>query len=517
MTAIAALPGLVLDLQSGEPLHRQIYGELRRVILDGALPAGARLPATRDLAVELGISRNTVMAAFEQLVAEGYLEGRVGAGTYVTASLPDELLHAGRSASRRERDGGAGPRPAVPGAAALSARGRALAATAVTTRRAGVASPAFRMGNPDTSQFPFDEWARIVARLWRTPGEGLLRYGDPAGYLPLRRAIAEHLAVARAVRCTPEQVIVVSGSQQALDLAARVLLDPGDGVLFEDPGYLGARAALTAAGARIIPVPVDADGAVIDAAGRVHARAMYITPSHQFPLGVTMPLGRRLAVLDWAARSRAWIIEDDYDSEYRYAGRPHAALQGLDDAGRVIYVGTFSKVLFPSLRLGYLVVPPALAPAFIAAREISDRHPPAVEQAALAEFVERGHLARHIRRMRALYADRQALLLELAARQLAGLLEVEPCTTGLHLVGWLPEGVDDADAADRAAEAGVDVAPLSAYAIAPVRRGAFMLGYAALDARTMADGVRRLAGALAGHDDARASGLSYTQRRRRGR
>jgi GntR family transcriptional regulator/MocR family aminotransferase len=376
-----------------------------------------------------------------------------------------------------------------------------LAATRVTTAARGwpgaAQGTAFRLGTPDTSLFPFEEWTRIVSRLWREPPPELLRYGDPAGYAPLREAIAAHAGVARAVRCTPEQVIVVSGSQQALDLAARVLLDPDDTVVMEDPGYLGARAALSAAGARIVPCAVDAEGLDVAQARNVAARAVYVTPSHQFPLGVTMGLPRRLALLEWAAERDAWVFEDDYDSEYRYAGRPHAALQGLDADGRVIYIGTFSKVLFPALRVGYLIVPAGLSDAFVAARAIADRHPPTVDQAALAEFIERGLLARHIRRMRGLYAERQALLLELARRQLGGLLDVAPCNTGMHVAGWLPEDADDVEASRRAAQFGVDAAPLSHYRIAPGSPGALLLGYSAVAPREMAEGVARLARALA--------------------
>jgi len=296
----------------------------------------------------------------------------------------------------------------------------------------------------------------------------------------------------------PEQVIVVSGSQQALDLAARVLLDPGDRVWVEDPGYMGARGALSGAGARLVPVPVDGEGlgVAVGVAREPDARLACVTPSHQYPLGVTMSLGRRLELLGWANRSGAWVVEDDYDSEYRYTGCPLEALQGLDSEGRVLYIGTFSKVLFPALRLGYLVVPSDLIDAFVSARELTDRHPPTVDQAILAGFIAEGHFMRHLRRMRALYAERQAALIEEAARELPGLLDVNPAAAGMHLVGWLPEGADDREASRRAADLGVEAPPVSLYGSVSGGRGGLMLGYAAVGDREMRGGVRRLASAL---------------------
>lgn len=367
-------PVISVDRSSAAPLHRQLYEGLREAILSGRLSAGALLPSTRELAAGLGVSRNTATSAYAQLLAEGYLEGRVGSGTYVARSLPDDLLRA-RSGPGGE-PGGAGAE------VALSRRGRLLAATPTTTARDAGPARAFRPGIPALDAFPFGLWRRLESRFWRRPPPGLLGYGDPAGYGPLRAGISAYLRAARAVRCSPEQVIVVSGSQQALDLAARVLLDPGDAAWVEEPGYAGARAALLGAGARLVPVPVDEEGLDVAAGARLgpDARLVHVTPSHQYPLGATMSLARRLELLGWARRSGAWVLEDDYDSEYRYAGRPLEALQGLDAEGRVIYVGTFSKVLFPSLRLGYLVLPPDLVDAFAAARELTDRHPPGPDQ-----------------------------------------------------------------------------------------------------------------------------------------
>jgi len=489
-SAIEASVTVALDRGTCVPLHRQLYERLREAVLSGRLPAGTRLPSSRTLASELGVSRNTVMSAFLQLLAEGYLDGRVGSGTYVADSLPDDLLRAKAGKSR-------GPGRVRPGRG-LSRRGEALASTPVSTARDRGAPRAFRPGVPALDEFPSRVWGRLAGRIWRRPPRGLLGYGDPAGYGPLREEISAYLGAARAVRCAWEQVIVVSGSQQALDLAARVLLDPGDAAWVEDPGYAGARGALLAAGARLVPVPVDKEGLEVSVGKEraADARLAYVSPSHQYPLGATMSLPRRLELLAWAGRAGSWVLEDDYDSEYRYMGRPLEALQGLDTEGRVIYLGTFSKVLSPALRLGYLVVPPDLVDPFTAARELADRHSPSVEQAVLARFIAEGHFARHVRRMRVLYAERQAALVQAIGRDLPGLLDVRPAEAGMHLVGWLPEGADDREAARRAAAKGVEATALSMYGSEPSPRGGLLLGYAAVGEEEIRVGVRRLAAAL---------------------
>jgi GntR family transcriptional regulator/MocR family aminotransferase len=489
-SSFVTLPTIALDQTSALPLYRQLYNALRGAILAGQLKAGARLPATRALANALAISRNTVMNAYAQLLAEGYIEGEVGSGTYVARTLPDELLQA----RAHTTEGQQLPRVGQ----ALSRRGARLASNQVPMSGFSTEFIAFRPGLPALDAFPYELWARLVARRWRRPQRSLLGYGDPTGYGPLREAIAAYLGESRAVRCQAQQVIVVAGSQQALDLTARMLLDEGDAAWIEDPGYLGARGALLGAGAQLIPVPVDDEGLDV-ASGAVasqNARLIYVTPSHQYPYGVTMSLRRRLALLEWASQASAWVLEDDYDSEYRYAGRPLAALQGLDGEGRVIYLGTFSKVLFPALRLGYMIVPPDLVDAFATARALVDRHSPAVDQAALADFINAGHFARHIRRMRALYAERQALLVDAARHELSGLLEVHSAEAGMHLVGWLPAGVDDVEASRRAAAYGVGAPPLSMYSLRPLRRGGLLLGYTAVGDREIRDGVQRLAKAL---------------------
>jgi GntR family transcriptional regulator / MocR family aminotransferase len=485
---------LPLDATTATPLFRQLYEGLRGGILDGTLARGVRLPATRGLAGELGVSRNTVLNAYEQLLAEGYLEGKVGSGTFVARTLPEEMIQVRPTA---------GPAPPTPLARrGLSQRGELLARISATACRSSGAPRPFRPGYPALDAFPFETWMRLVARHHRRPSRDLLTYGPPAGYAPLRSAIAAHLGPARAVHCDPGQVVVITGSHQGLDLIARILLDPGDTAWVEDPGYPSARAALQGAGVNLVPVPVDGDGLDVAAgSGRCpNARLVYVTPSHQFPLGVTMSLGRRLALLEWARRANAWVVEDDYDSEYRYAGRPLAALQGLDRDGRVIYLGTFSKALFPALRLGYLVVPPDLVDAFVAARAVTDRQTATLPQAVLADFITEGHFLRHIRRMRTLYSERQETLLRAARRELGGLLEVSPCATGLHLVGWLPEGRDDRQASAAAARAGLEAPPLSGCCVEGRARGGLLLGHANFDARQIRDAVRRLGAALRGGD-----------------
>jgi GntR family transcriptional regulator/MocR family aminotransferase len=359
---------------------------------------------------------------------------------------------------------------------------------------------AFPLGLPALDAFPRQLWTRVLTRRARRSLGGLLGYQDPAGYRPLREAIAAYLGMARGVRCGPDQVLVVSGAQAGIDLAARLLLDPGDPVWVEDPGYYGARGALIGAGARLVPAPVDAGGLDLGAARRRQpdARLAYVTPSHQFPVGVTMSLARRLDLLAWAEAAGGYVLEDDYDSEYRYVGRPLPALQGLDRAGRVVYVGSFSKVLFPSLRVGYLVVPEGLVDAFIAAQRFGEVHVPALEQAALADFIVDGHLGRHVRRMRALYATRGRALIRAVRRQAPDALEVRSAHAGLHLVAWLPPGVDDRAAAERAAAAGVEAQALSDHALERPERGGLLLGYAAVPEPEVDQAVARLARALTG-------------------
>jgi len=474
---------------SNIPIYHQLYDYLRATILAGQIKRGTRLPSTRALADELGVSRNTVLSAYDQLFAEGYLEAVGGKGTFVTHTLPEALLLPGKA-----RRGGQQP---VKRSHALSERARTLLATPTmpSSPFAQRTNQAFETGIPALNQFPYELWAKLLSRQAHGLHPNRLMYQHVAGYRPLREAIADHVILARQVRCTPEQVIIVSGSQGGLYLAARVLLNPGDEVWIEDPGYLGARRALLAAGARLVPIPVDGDGLNVDVGIRQspQARMAYLTPSHQFPLGVTLSLRRRLDLLAWAKRAGAYILEDDYDSEFRFAGRPLAALQGLDDSESVIYVGTFSKVLFPALRLGYVIVPPDLMDAFLAFRASTDYHPPILEQVALTDFITEGHFTRHIRRMRTLYATRRWMLLD--ALQDSP-LEMDASEAGMHLVGWLPAGVPDQVAAQHATEHQVRVLPISTFAMENQMRGGLVLGYAAVDEPEIQRGAEQLLRAL---------------------
>src|SRR6266699_163049 len=485
---------IILDPTLAVPLHKQLYEGVRSAILRGQLQAGARVPSTRAFARELGISRATVQLTFQQLIAEGYLQGRAGSGTYVAATFPPEGVeqpvqdtHPGRSSSAGRT---------------ISARAHTWLSTPYFARLLLVPGQglqrAFRVGLPALDAFPRTLWQHLLLRSWRQMPTELLEYHDPAGYLPLREAIASYLATARGVRCTAEQVILVNGSQQGLDLAARLLLNPGEQVWMEDPGYPGARGALLRAGARLVPVPIDTEGLVVQLGKEraPQARLAFVTPSHQFPLGVTMSIARRLSLLEWARAAGAWIIEDDYDSEFRYVGRPLAALQGIDRANRVLYLGTVSKVLFPAVRLGYLVVPPDLVNVFIAAHLFTDIHPPLLEQVTLATFLHEGHFVRHIRQMRQLYQERQVTLVDLARETLAGKLELQPAVAGMHLIGWLPGKQDDRQVARAAARVWVDVSPLSLYAREGNERPGILLGYTAVGAEEMRAGLQRLASVL---------------------
>lgn len=498
-------PLLALDLDAGSaiPLNRQLYDGLRQAILARRLAPGARLPSSRALAAELTLSRNTVLAALDQLMSEGYVAGRSGSGTFVASALPDP------APSRPSPSPSSGPaRTTQPGAP--SRRGQRLTGRldrgAVPAAHAPAGPVAFAPGVPALDGFPFELWARLLARHWRHPPAALALGGDPAGHPALRAAIADHLRRVRAVACDADQVIVLSGIRQAVDLTVRLLLDPGDSVWLEEPGFSGLRAVLAAADLRVVPVPVDDEGLDVAAGARraAGARLACVAPSHQYPLGVVMSLRRRLDLLAWAREAAAWVIEDDYHSEYRYAGRPLAAMQGLDRDGRVIYVGTFSKVMFPSLRVGYLVAPPGLVDGFKTARAALDDHAPMTPQPALADFIAEGHYAAHLRRMRRLYQARQQALLDAASRHLPGLLEVAPDEAGMHLVASLAPALaarmDDTAAASRAAAAGVATIALSGFYMGAPRRQGLLLGYAAFDETEIDAAAQRLARALAGVD-----------------
>ena len=485
---VGILPVIGVDRRSPRPLYRQLYDGYREAILEGRLRGGQRLPSTRSLAGELAISRIPVLNAFEQLLAEGYFETRVGAGTFVANSLPETAIRPPRVAAP------AAPAMSVPPAA--SARGRRVGRRAAALVRdapgpwvGGVG--AFNVGQPPVDRFPVRLWSRLVAKHARRFDERLLHYGPPMGLQELREQVAAYLRTARAVRCEADQVMIVSGSQQALDLAARTLFDDGGSVWLEEPGYFGARRALTLAGARLVPVRVDGEGLDVEDGIRraPRARAAFVTPSHQFPLGVTMSAPRRLRLLDWARRTGAWIIEDDYDSEYRFGNLPIPALQGLDRDSRVVYFGTFTKLLFPALRLGYLVLPRDLVEPFAAVRRAMDLFSPTLHQAVLAEFIRDGHFERHIRRTRLLCRERRTALVEALSERFGDSVEVLGDEAGMFLAAALPGGVPDREIALACAERGLRVYPLSYCYIGKPARTGFVLGYGGVPPGEIARGV----------------------------
>ncbi len=482
------LPPIALETNGELPMYRQLSEWFRRAIIGGQLKAGQRVPSSRHLAAELKISRISVSSAYEQLCAEGYLETFVGAGTCVASSIAGEALKPALEKIRgTSRPVSKNKAPRI-----VSKRVALMRVPPETWLRKLVA---FRVSLPALEHFPTEVWAKLVNRHARRATRQSMAYGDAMGYMPLREATAEYLGTVRAVRCEPSQVLITTGSQQGLQLSAQVLLDAGERVWIEEPGYPGARQALVMAGALLVPVPVDQDGLNVSEgvrrAGR--ARAVSITPSHQYPLGVTMSATRRMELLNWAARSGSWIIEDDYDSEYRLGGRPIPSLQGLDTGERVIYVGTFSKVMFPALRLGYMVVPEDLVDAFYTARDATDQFSSTLYQAAMTDFIRDGHFARHIRRMRTLYLERRTALVEAIQNQTKGKLEVIGAEAGMHLVAMLPPGVSDIAVSKKAAAIGISAMPLSScYLKAPIR-GGLILGYGGTDVRQIRDGMRKLA------------------------
>lgn len=482
-----------LERDSDQALYWQIYQAIQHAILNRQLPPGLRLPSTRDLADTLNVSRNTVVNAIDLLVAEGYLETRPKSGTYVTHNLPEEMLHLAEAESIAQQRVVARKRP-------LSHRGQLLESIHVTVPRQNFPHHAFAHGMPAFEHFPFKLWGRLVNKQYRQGHKALFDDNTytGTGYMPLREAVAQHLRAARGVRCEPEQVIIVNGSQHGLYLAAQVLLDEGEQVWLEEPSYLGARGAFLSSGAKLVPVPVGPNGIVVEA-GIAHApsaRCAYVTPSHQFPLGHTMSVATRIALLNWAETADAWIIEDDYDSEYRYSGQPLPSLQGLDRNDRVIYVGTFSKVMFPSIRLGYLVVPPDLVSVFTRARTLMDMQSPNVTQAALAEFMQAGHFGRHIRRMRTLYAQRRAFFVQQAEAILGDRLQIIHPESGMHVIGWLADKMNDVAVLQAANRHGVEVLPLSQHYLTRCPHPGLIMGFSSVVPEQVVPGLERLRTAI---------------------
>jgi GntR family transcriptional regulator / MocR family aminotransferase len=462
--------------EADTPLRLRVYRQLRAAIDSGSFAPGAKLPPSREHARTLGVARNTVVWALQRLQAEGYVVARVGDGTYAAPDL------AALPTRRRA--------PSI----VLSRRGQAIADTALRWQPPLQMAAPFRIGAPEVAGFPFALWDRLARRVSHAERQRLAQYLDPAGHAPLREAVAQWLWVSRGVRCDAGQVLVCSGSQQALDLIARLLLDPGDEVMVEDPGYPGIRAALLGHGAQVRPVAVDGEGLLIDegAAAWPRTKLVVVTPTHQFPIGVRMSLKRRLALLDWSRRVGGWVVEDDYDGEFQYGPHRIAALTSLPQAERVLYVGTFSKTLHPGLRLGFIVLPHGLVPAFAAARALVDRHAPGDTQAVLARFIADGHLLRHLNRMRELYPQRQRAVIAALADATDGRLQLPPAEQGMHLVHELPSPRNDLALSRRALEAGVVLAPLSRYAIESRRRG-WLFGYAGYDEAALRHAAQKVA------------------------
>jgi GntR family transcriptional regulator/MocR family aminotransferase len=465
--------------RGGEPLFRQVYSGIRQAILSGAISPGERLPSTRDLAEQLGISRTVALLAYEHLLAEGFVAGRGGSGTYVSQEMARNVTRGRRKVAllRLSRFG--------------NAVSESIATVDTPLPRAVAPRYNFIYGRSDLATFPFTVWRRLLSRQARKGSTRQFDYGSALGNAELRAAICAHLRHSRAVVCDPAEVIVVNGSQQALDLVIRVLVDPGDAVALEDPQYDGIREALRAAGARLRPVPVDREG--LNPAGLPEdAGLVFVTPSHQFPTGAILPLERRLALLEWARRRNAVIVEDDYDGEFHYEGRPLESLQGLDREGRIVYIGTFSRTVFPSMRIGYLIAPASLVPVFIAAKWLSDLHSASLEQQTLAEFIAGGMYERHLRRLRRRNRARRAALLDAIEKYLGDRVEVTGEGAGAQVVLWPRKKVVEEEVVAAAAQKGVGIYGVAHCWMKQPARPGFIIGYARLSEQEIREGIRLL-------------------------
>ncbi len=478
------LVALRINTELSTPLYKQLYDTFRKAILEGKFSPGQKLPGTRALAAELNVSRNTVVLAFEQLLIEGYIKGKTGSGTYIN-EIPDNILNVKENITR-EKSGKKLKTNLITqlGSPGLVSR---------NTNREEIIP--FQNGVPSLDQFPVRTWLKLNNQISKTFSNIHLGYGDAAGFKPLREEVALYLRTYRAVNCNADQIIIVNGSQQGLDLIMRVLLSHGDPVWHEDPGYFGTRASMLFAGAKIFPAPLDEEGLNVDYSSKKYPipKLIYASPSHQFPLGLTMSVGRRIQLLQYASKNKCWIIEDDYDSEYRYSGSPLPSLQGMDRNNCVLYLGTFSKVLFPGLRLGYLVLPdPQMLDVFVSAKSMMDRQSPTFEQMITAQFLKEGYFTRHIRKMRTLYKERQEFLINEIEKEIGHLVKVKSSDAGMHLIAWLPEKLDDHKAAVSAVKNGVVAYPISEYVLKFKQKPALLLGYTAFDKKQLKAGVQKL-------------------------
>ena len=484
MTRQASTFELILPPQPEDvPSFHWLRNAIRFEILSGGLSPGSRIPASRDLARQYHLSRGTILAAIDELQAEGYLEGRRGSGTYVSKILPEHLLQSQRAAEKQAN-------AAIQEQQHLSAFASRIRPFSLYVHPS---STAFRTNLPALDLFPTALWAQVAARRLRKASIQSLLGCGPLGYLPLREAVASYARSSRGVSCVADQVVIVSGIQEGLDLTARLFLDPGDKVLVEDPGYQGAYAAFRSAGAQLIPAPIDAEGASPKESDFRSCRLLYVTPGHQFPMGTTMSLRRRLELLAWAHRYETVIFEDDYDSEFRFSGRPVPAMQGLDRGDRVIFGGSFNKVLFPSLRLGYLILPLNLVDLFAATKAMTTRHCSLLDQAVLCDFIEQGHFGRHLRRMRKTYGERLSVLLECGRMYLGEYLELSNIEAGVQTIGLLRNNLSAETAAQKAAMENIDVVPLSRYCRFTSIAEGLQIGFAAVHEKEIRTGVLKLA------------------------
>ena len=484
----------------GVPSFHWLRNALRAEILNGRIMPGSKLPASREFARQYQLSRGTILAALDELQGEGYLEGRRGSGTYVSQILPEHLLPSQQIADE-ELGANGSQRPHL---SAFATRVRPF------TLQVKPENSAFRTNLPALDLFPTTLWAQLSGRRLRSATTRDLLGCEAQGYRPLREAIADYAHTSRGIQCSPEQVIVVSGVQEGLDLAARLLLNPGDKVLMEDPGYQGAYAVFGAIGARIVSMRLDEEGAAPKEADFRGCRFVYVTPGHQYPVGMTMSLQRRLQLLAWAKKYGTPIFEDDYDSEFRFSGRPLPAMQGLDHGSKVIFCGSFNKVMFPSLRLGYLVVPRNLIDVFAYTKAMTTRHQSLLDQAVLCDFIEQGHLGRHLRRMRKIYLERYTILRELAQQHLAEYLEIATIEAGMQTIGRLhghltAQGISAEMVAQRAALVDIDVVPLSRYCRTSTVPEALQIGFAAVHEKDIHRGVLKLASVFDGIKSERAA------------